>query len=237
MPLLIDGYNLLHAGGIIGAGGPHSLEKSRLALLNFLAESLPEAEWGHATVVFDAAEAPPGLPRVLTHRGLEVRFSAGYHDADELIEELIRAATAPRKLLVVSSDHRLQRAARRRRAEFVDSDVWYARVLRSRAARRAVSPLEAESAKPPVPSSAGEVLYWLRQFGEDDEPGPPQFETTRAAANSPAVGERPSTIDSPIERSAPAGENADEDHRLAEPEALFPPELIEEAERLWRDGR
>ena len=42
---LIDGYNLLHAVGIIGRGiGPGGLERSRLALLNFLVESLDPKE-------------------------------------------------------------------------------------------------------------------------------------------------------------------------------------------------
>ena len=104
MSLLIDGYNLLNSVGIVGRGaGASSLERSRMALLNFLAESLDPEEVPRTTVVFDAARAPPGLPKVVEHRGLTVRFARGYEDADALIEELIRAETAPRKLTVVSS--------------------------------------------------------------------------------------------------------------------------------------
>ena len=45
MALIIDGYNLLHASGILGRGiGPGGLERSRSALLNFLAESLDERQ-------------------------------------------------------------------------------------------------------------------------------------------------------------------------------------------------
>ena len=63
MSLLIDGYNLLHASGILGGGlGPGGLERSRLALLNFVAEAVDAKELAHTTVVFDAAGAPPGLP-------------------------------------------------------------------------------------------------------------------------------------------------------------------------------
>ena len=137
MSLLIDGYNLLHVVGILGRGvGPKGLERSRQALLNFLAESLAAEEIPQTTVVFDAADAPAGMPRVLEHRGLTVRFAAGYEDADSLIEELIRADSAPRRLVVVSSDHRLQRAARRRRATAMDSDAWYAEVVRRRQQRQ-----------------------------------------------------------------------------------------------------
>ena len=64
MTLIIDGYNLLHASGILGRGiGPGSLERSHGALLNFLAESLDASQLERTIVVFDARQAPPGLRR------------------------------------------------------------------------------------------------------------------------------------------------------------------------------
>jgi predicted RNA-binding protein with PIN domain len=69
--------------------------------------------------VFDAAHAPPGLSHELDHRGLKVRFSRRGGTADELLEEMIAAEPDPRHLLVVSSDHSDQRAARQRGAELV----------------------------------------------------------------------------------------------------------------------
>ena len=69
------------------------------------------------TIVFDAKQAPPGLPHQLDHGGITVIFARGYDDADELIEELIASNSTPRRLTVVSSDHRIQRAARRRRGD------------------------------------------------------------------------------------------------------------------------
>ena len=60
MSLIIDGYNLMHAAGIIGHGvGPGGLERSRLALLNFVAESIEPAELSVTTMVFDSRQAPP----------------------------------------------------------------------------------------------------------------------------------------------------------------------------------
>jgi uncharacterized protein len=136
MPLLIDGYNLLYVTGIMGRGaGPGGLERSRMAMLNFLAASLDPGELPRTTVVFDAHDAPWGLPRVLQHQGITVHFAAKHESADALIEELIRAESAPRRLVVVSSDHQIQRAARRRRAKAVDSDVWYAELVRARRQR------------------------------------------------------------------------------------------------------
>lgn len=165
MTLLIDGYNLLHASGILGRGrGPGGFERSRLALLNFIAESLPAETVAKTTVVFDAAHAPPGMPRVLNHRGLCVRFAVSHADADSLIEELIRADSAPRQLLVVSSDHRLHRAARRRRAQAVDSDRWYAETVRRRRESTRKTPV---IAKPAALPGADEVAYWLAQFADE----------------------------------------------------------------------
>jgi uncharacterized protein len=165
MALLIDGYNLLHASGILGRGvGPGGLERSRRALVNFLAESLDERELAETTVVFDAHEPPPGLPRASRQRGLQVRFAERGSDADSLIEQLIAEHSAPRRLTVVSSDHRLHRAARRRRAKAVDSDRWYHEVLRQRI-ERARRDDPAASSKPSDPSTEGEVQYWMRRFG------------------------------------------------------------------------
>ncbi len=139
MPLLIDGYNLLNATGIVGRGGPSSLGRSRLALLNFLAAAIDPREVAHTTVVFDAHDPPPGLPRVVQHGPLLVRFAAKNRTADELIEELIVADSAPRRLVVVSSDHEIQRAARRRRAKAVGSEAWYSDLIRQRReARRGI---------------------------------------------------------------------------------------------------
>jgi hypothetical protein len=163
MALLIDGYNLLNAVGITAqAGRTSSLHRSRAALLNFLVESLDAREITHAIVVFDAAGGPPGLPQALTHRGLAVRFAPRTSDADSLLEDLIRQDTSPRRLTVVSSDHRVQRAAKRRRARAVDSDVWYAEILRRLPAS---APPSAGPASPALPLAPEEVEAWLSQFG------------------------------------------------------------------------
>src|SRR5262245_47328930 len=110
MPLLIDGYNLLNAAGIAARGrGPGNLERARQALLNTLVESLPPEEVSRTTVVFDASESPWGVAKQATHRGITVHFAARDDDADTVIERLIIADSAPKRLTVVSSDHRIQR--------------------------------------------------------------------------------------------------------------------------------
>ena len=168
MALIIDGYNLLNATGVCGArGGARSFERSRQALLDLLADRLAPEERTATTVVFDAQAAPPGLPRSTQHRGIQVRFAPRCDEADDLIEALIRADTAPRKLTVVSSDHRVQRAARRRRARAVDSEVWFPEFLQ-RPRTDSPSPADAD-AKPQGPLSEAEVAAWVRQFSQREK--------------------------------------------------------------------
>lgn len=159
MTLIIDGYNLLYASGVFGAErGPRGFEQSRVALLDLLCELLDD----HAAdtiVVFDAARAPDGLPGRLVHRGIRVWFAREYPDADTLIEELVEDDTAPSHLVVVSSDRRLQAAARRRRAKAVSCEEWLAD---ARADRRRRTHRAADE-KPGTPTPA-DVEYWKKYF-------------------------------------------------------------------------
>ncbi len=123
---VIDGYNLMHASPLIQNGkGPKWLEKQRFRLLSSLASLIPAADRTATVVVFDARESPSGLPAEYFFEGIVVRFARDHDEADDLIEELIEAHTKTSSLTVVSSDLRLQRAARRRNAAFCDSRVWF----------------------------------------------------------------------------------------------------------------
>jgi predicted RNA-binding protein with PIN domain len=187
MTLIIDGYNLLNVTGIVGCGRrPASLERSRRALLDFLAASLNPDQLPHTTVVFDAKDSPPKLPQLVVHRGLTVRYATGYDNADALIEELIRAESAPRQLIVVSSDHGIQRMARRRRATAIDSDQWYAGLVQQRRVERLND--EPTDVKPRVPLSAAEVEAWMREFA-DRPVGCAPGDSDDTAETSPADAE------------------------------------------------
>lgn len=164
MAILIDGYNLLFAWGTRGReGDPRFLERSRVALLDFLGAALPPSLREQTTVVFDAREAPRDLPRNCSHQGLSVRFCERGEEADDMLERLIQADSTPRRLTVVSSDHRVQTAASRRKATAVDVDAWLDQVERLR--RSTTTPGDSDAPeKPSEPSSADEVAYWRRLF-------------------------------------------------------------------------
>jgi len=163
---LVDGYNLLNACGVEAAPGPPGtpeLDRARQGLLDFLAEVLTAEEVGRTLVVFDAHGPRRRGAVEERYRGLSVRFAVQYPDADTLLEQLIAQHTAPKQLTVVSSDHRVQRAARRRRAKFIDSEDWYAALCRrlrnrSREGRQVVPDTT-------NPLDAAAVEDWLRTFG------------------------------------------------------------------------
>jgi predicted RNA-binding protein with PIN domain len=187
MATLIDGYNLLHATGMLGRNvGPRTLERARNALLRFLAGSLAESERADTTVVFDAKNGPPGLPRELHQHGVRVLYAVGYPDADDLMKELIRADSSPRRLVVVSSDHQIQRAAVSRRATTIDSDVWYADACRRRRAPERAKPAAAD--RPTPTDTEAESAYWVQAFSELAVSDASRPAGERAGSNGKNVG-------------------------------------------------
>jgi predicted RNA-binding protein with PIN domain len=210
MSLLIDGYNLLHATAIFGAGGNASFRASREALLDFLAAAIDATERTRTTIVFDAAEAPPGLPLQHTVEDITVYYARDYESADDLLEELIAAHHAPRQLVVVSSDHRVQRAAKKRRATAIDSHVWYGEIVaRLSSRRKGKRRSEVTDVKPDVPLSPGEVAAWVRMFGPIDasvpevrSPPPPKARPKKKTP--PAAAQRASPPPPRAKRARPA---------------------------------
>ena len=173
MLLLIDGYNLLHTSDIFPKGkGAGSLAAAREALLRFLAKTLEVRVRNRTTIVFDAALAPPGLPREEAWEGMTIRFAPRKKTADDLLEELILGVADPRHLLVVSSDHRVQRAARQRGAQWIDSEKWYA-ILVAKSRQDAREPGEEnEEAEPADAGNPFPPGYAADVASEDWRPPP-----------------------------------------------------------------
>lgn len=201
MTLLIDGYNVLYEVGILPRrAGPGQLERARLALANILAYSLPTRQLARTIVVFDARGAPAGLPREVMHRGLLLRFADPGCEADELIENLIRTDSAPRRLLVVSSDHRLQKAAKRRGGSAVDSGLWFKRLVARRRSHGKTDRPEPDAK--PLPCAA-DLAAWLQFFGEtvpandsDSDAATPPSASNRSSSSPTSKHEAPRATDS-----------------------------------------
>jgi predicted RNA-binding protein with PIN domain len=164
MPFLIDGYNLLFTLGFSSRHwGAHALEKSREDLLEWLETALQE-QAPSITVVFDGREEFRSRSASSRPSGLEVRFSTGQL-ADDAIEGLIRQAPNPRGLTVISSDHRIQTAARRRGCMAWDSAEFIDWVLE----RGAPAPPKPTPTPAKPDCSAEDTAHWLREFGAIEE--------------------------------------------------------------------
>lgn len=177
--LLIDGYNLMYAAGLARVRyAPGDLERCRHRLLVLIAEQLHPDQRARTTVVFDAQEAPPGAERRMTHQGISVLFAEPGQDADTFLELLIATHSASRQIVLVSSDHRLQKAVAKRHGRSLDSDKFL-EVLASGDARRQPETVARSSGRSGggkhttvgnrVPAAPADDLdYWLQQFGSVD---------------------------------------------------------------------
>ncbi len=159
MTFLIDGYNLMHATGILGVGTPvGGLERARKRFLDWLATASKERT-ALLRVVFDAQSAPKQSPES-DHRGVRVLFSFR-QTADDLIEELLAVEKMPAQVTVVSNDTRLQAAGKRRGTgvytceQFVD---W----LITDANESPSPPLQPD--KPEQSATEDEMAAWLSAF-------------------------------------------------------------------------
>jgi predicted RNA-binding protein with PIN domain len=158
MPVLIDGNNLLHAA--LEADPERPPSRTTLCLLL--------GQWAQKTgerisVVFDGPAPNEQLARQTAAERVRVTYGGG-ESADDVIERMLAGDSAARRLVVVSSDGEVARAARRYRATPVRADEFWA-TMRRELARRATAPLE-----PPEKSrglALDETERWLRELGLD----------------------------------------------------------------------
>jgi predicted RNA-binding protein with PIN domain len=161
---LIDGYNLLHAMGVLaGKVGPHGLSKARSGLLGLISGTMGK-DASTVTVAFDAAGAPPGVIEDQEYQGIHVRFAVKHAQADDLIESLIRESSAPRQLAIVSDDRRIQKSAQRRHCPVIGCLDFLDDLAQRRRRNRATSKFQFEK----KPELENESKFWLQEFAHLD---------------------------------------------------------------------
>jgi len=161
MTYLIDGYNLMHALGVAPRPGSPSLEKARLRLIDWLA--LEKATVGHEVcVVFDARTSTGCSEKI--HRGIYMLFTQG-ETADDLMEKLIREENDPPRMSVVSNDHRILTAARRKGCPALSCGDYVDELQGNRSPTNS-RPSKAVADKPESPTD-DEMSEWLRKFNMD----------------------------------------------------------------------
>ena len=173
--LIIDGYNLMHAAGIARRNyAVGDLERCRRLLELRVASSLSDEAMARTTIVYDAFDSPGNEDRAIRRHGLKILYAAQGEDADGEIERMLDHHSAPRQVIIVSSDHRLHKAARRRRARCVDSDV-YLQQLESEPGHRSIKSSR-RPIKPTVETEA-ELQQWEATFQV-----PPETPTDNSSA-------------------------------------------------------
>jgi predicted RNA-binding protein with PIN domain len=96
---------------------------------------------------------------------IEVIFAGFHKDSDSVIEEKIKANSAPRRLTVVSSDRRLRKAAAARKASAVKSEDFWAEVQNE---LRRGKPRKKEPQAKREGLSESETEQWMNLFGLDE---------------------------------------------------------------------
>lgn len=154
--LIIDGNNLLHAiyntAGDSGAISDVGLCKAVASFLGLKSEK--------GEIIFDGT-GPPDKTGFDNIGNLEVSFAGPGTDTDTVIEDKIAASTAPKSLTIVSSDRRLRKAARARKAVSIKSEVFWADLQKQLSRKRAVR----EPAAKRQGISESETKQWLEFFG------------------------------------------------------------------------
>jgi len=111
-------------------------------------------------IIFDGT-GPPDKSGFDNISHLEVLFAGQGTDTDTVIEDKIKASTAPRRLTIISSDRRVQKAARTRRATAVKSRVFWETVQKQLS--RKERPKEPAAKRHGL--SESETKQWLKLFG------------------------------------------------------------------------
>lgn len=162
MPVLVDGNNLLFATRKVE-------DPDRLLGRSGLCHAL--GDWAARTgervhVVFDGPRPTRDLVRQIRHPSINLTFSGAGRSADAVLIQMIEADSAARRLVVVSSDREIMRAAKRRKARPVKSDEFWISV-RNDLAKEPPQRLEPEEKRHGLEPTDTE--RWLREFGLSDD--------------------------------------------------------------------
>ncbi|GAI48948.1 unnamed protein product, partial [marine sediment metagenome] len=118
--VIIDGHNLLHSIREVDEGSESISDVQLCRIVGRYLKLIGEK----GEIIFDGT-GPRDKSEFDNISNLEVLFAGQGTDADTVIEDKIRANTAPKRLTIVSSDRRLRKAAQTRKATVGKSQVFW----------------------------------------------------------------------------------------------------------------
>lgn len=161
--LVIDTYNVMHVHGVL----PPELVLHSVSELAWLLGRSRYAGTPQLLVCDGPMQGTGHVGPSATLIGeTRVVYTGAGREADDEIEALLERTSHPTRLLIVSSDRRIIKAARSRRAPSLKSDALL-RQLALDAQRREREPLPRWVHEIPLPRSS--VDHWLDTFGLSDE--------------------------------------------------------------------
>ncbi|MBI5865863.1 MAG: NYN domain-containing protein [Planctomycetes bacterium] len=162
MPILIDGNNLLFAA--CDAEPDHPPGRAKLCeRIGAWSRRYGET----VTVIFDGAEPDAAIASQIGDPDVEVCYSGVGIKADDVLIERIHDCSAPRRLVVVSTDREIARSARRRRARPLKSAAFWELLLED-LARPLAEPLEPLEKRHGL-ASLEETDRWMQELGIEDD--------------------------------------------------------------------
>jgi predicted RNA-binding protein with PIN domain len=154
--LVIDGHNLLHS---IHKIEDDSMIISDVALSRIIGRYL-KLTGQKGEIVFDGM-GPRDKGIFDRIDGVDILFAGMGTDTDTVIEGKIKAHTAPKRLMIVSSDRRLRKAARARKAASIKSEDFWDSIQKQLSRKRP----KKEPAAKRQGLSESETNQWLELFG------------------------------------------------------------------------
>jgi len=154
--IIIDGHNLLHSIVKLHKDSGQTSDVQLCWIISRYLKTVSET----GEIVFDGT-GPRDKSQFDNIENLEVFFAGLGSDADSVIEDKIKANTAPKRLTVVSSDRRLRDSARTRKATAVKSEIFWDNLQKRLNQKKPVKEPEAKRSG----LTESETRQWLDIFG------------------------------------------------------------------------
>jgi predicted RNA-binding protein with PIN domain len=211
MDLLIDTWNVLHQTGVLP---PDSAGIGTFGLCKMIENS----RWSQDRVILicdgtPSDDAPSGTR-------YQTVFTGGTRTADEEIMERVRQSSAPRSILVVTSDREIIKSIRKRGAQQLGSSAFLQMLVEDSHVPKSKKVLRPSGLSPKL------AQEWKEQFGIDEKVMKELYNTAVPKPQQGASVDKP-TIEKP---SSTPNQNKERIGKLDAP--ALPADILEEARRL-----